>query len=276
MTIAELYTARYNDDTSTDAYLTDGRQIIDISRNDDGSYYLWTNAGELTVTAERMVITRSAPAAAAAPAFVKTITPETDRSSARPVTEYRAELDGQLIGYYKSYSQAEIALDTLVCELLAGDLTRTATELDGSSSDEEIAADMAEHGPCANVNWNSAPRRSPAVVHEIAAEYRYLGTRYDRIRVGGTLTLTHYHVYGPISRQSHQANVFIPVEHAADAADWSKAQDQYGYRLDAAVPFSQMIELAVAGPDAEPPVDDGPADNWGTFRTPALSVSIGS
>jgi hypothetical protein len=120
-------------------------------------------------------------------AFEKTITPETDRSGRHPRTEYKAELDGQLIGYHKTINGAETALNKLILELIQSGATRTATELDDSSDVEEIAADMAgaeaeyiahyerpddqEQDPdyldfvrgSADVNWNSAPGDGPCM-----------------------------------------------------------------------------------------------------------------
>lgn len=61
----------------------------------------------------------------------KRITPETDRSGRRPRTEYRAEYDGQLIGYYKSYIEAEKVLDAYALELIVEGLLHTAKARDG-------------------------------------------------------------------------------------------------------------------------------------------------
>lgn len=68
----------------------------------------------------------------------------------RESRDYRAELDGVLIGYYPSYYAAEMALDDAAYErLIAGDCA-TAQELDGG----------------ADVNWNSAdpPAPEPPVI----------------------------------------------------------------------------------------------------------------
>lgn len=83
-----------------------------------------------------------------APAFEKTITPEYDRSDPRrPRTEYRAELDGQFVGYYKNHHYADVALDQLIYELIQSGACASAAQLDGGSDVEDVAADMAEQQP---------------------------------------------------------------------------------------------------------------------------------
>jgi hypothetical protein len=39
--------------------------------------------------------------------------------------------------------------------------------------------------------------------------------------------------------------------------------------------FSDLITLAINGPDEGPPVDNGPDDNWGGFRQPRSRVTWG-
>lgn len=48
--------------------------------------------------------------------MTKLITPERDTSGKRPKTEYRAELDGELIGYFKTETAARVELDRLALE----------------------------------------------------------------------------------------------------------------------------------------------------------------
>lgn len=59
--------------------------------------------------------------------------------------DYMMLLDGELRGYARSYHEAEVTLDQLVYDLLQSDLHRSASELDGGSGADEIAADMARN-----------------------------------------------------------------------------------------------------------------------------------
>lgn len=151
-TITELYAARAAGETTT-AMLTDGRDILDISRNDDGTYHLWTNLGEVSsVAGERMVI---APPA-------RTITKEITYN--RLTKDYDMTLNGEYIGSERSYHSAEVELDRLAYEQLdrAGvepELLLTATALDGGSDQDEIAAEYAEAlpKPCATCGSDGSP-----------------------------------------------------------------------------------------------------------------------
>jgi hypothetical protein len=49
--------------------------------------------------------------------------------------DYRAEYEGNTIGFYKDHLAAETALDAYVYELLTSGITRSATELDGGCGD---------------------------------------------------------------------------------------------------------------------------------------------
>ena len=60
----------------------------------------------------------------------------------RTSRDYAMRLDGELVGYARSYSEAEIALDELVFELLSSGATATATQLDGDSDVDECAAEV--------------------------------------------------------------------------------------------------------------------------------------
>lgn len=73
--------------------------------------------------------------------FLKEIT--YDRASG----DFRATLDGNFIGFYGSYHEAECALDEVAYNLVMDGQCATATALDAGSSTEEIAADYA---PCAS------------------------------------------------------------------------------------------------------------------------------
>ena len=59
----------------------------------------------------------------------------------RETRDFAMYLDGELIGFARTYHEAEVALDQLVFELLSGDATATATELDAGSDVDAIAAD---------------------------------------------------------------------------------------------------------------------------------------
>ena len=61
-----------------------------------------------------------------------------DRSS----RDYAMYLDGELVGYARTYHEAEITLDELVFELLSSGATATATQLDGGSDVDECAAEV--------------------------------------------------------------------------------------------------------------------------------------
>ena len=77
-----------------------------------------------------------------APAIPYTIT------YSRETKDYDVTVDGQYVGSRPTYHAGETLAREVRYELASSGATRTATELDGGSSDEEIAAD---------VNWNSAP-----------------------------------------------------------------------------------------------------------------------
>lgn len=56
--------------------------------------------------------------------------------------DFAMYLDGELIGFARSYSEAEITLDQLVFELLSSGATATATQLDGGTDVDECAAEV--------------------------------------------------------------------------------------------------------------------------------------
>lgn len=60
----------------------------------------------------------------------------------RETRDYAMRLDGELVGYVRSYHEAEITLDELVFELLSSGATATASALDGDSDADECAADV--------------------------------------------------------------------------------------------------------------------------------------
>lgn len=162
-TITELYAERAAGET-TAAMLTDGRDILDISRNDDGSFHLWTSLGEVSnVAGGRMVI---APPA---------------RTTATPVITYRLPYDAttrdhnclvtiegepeQSIGYAPTFHEAEKKCRQYIDDLLASDLFRPASELDGGS-DAAVIGD-----PTRDVDERYCERCTRVTVHRLVAKY---------------------------------------------------------------------------------------------------------
>ena len=74
----------------------------------------------------------------AAPAFTPTFTKYIGYD--RLTKDYAAYLDGEVIGFYATYHEAEVALDAHVADLQAAGLDRTATELDGGAPAWEAVA----------------------------------------------------------------------------------------------------------------------------------------
>ena len=66
----------------------------------------------------------------------------------RETRDYAMYLDGELVGFARTYHEAEITLDQLVFELMADGQFATATELDGGQPDAyTLAADAGAFGP---------------------------------------------------------------------------------------------------------------------------------
>jgi len=57
----------------------------------------------------------------------------------RESRDYAMYLDGELVGYARTYHEAEITLDELVFELMSHGATATASALDGDSDADECA-----------------------------------------------------------------------------------------------------------------------------------------
>ncbi len=53
----------------------------------------------------------------------------------REARDYAMYLDGELVGFARTYHEAEVTLDQLVFELLAEGATQTATALDGGQAE---------------------------------------------------------------------------------------------------------------------------------------------
>lgn len=70
-------------------------------------------------------------------AFEKTIA--YDRES----RDFRATLNGELIGYFPTYSAAEAALDQVAYDILMDCQCATAAELDGGSDGDVMAVEVA-------------------------------------------------------------------------------------------------------------------------------------
>jgi len=51
----------------------------------------------------------------------------------RTTRDYAMYLDGELVGFARTYHEAEVSLDQLVWELISGGWTRTTTELDSGA-----------------------------------------------------------------------------------------------------------------------------------------------
>lgn len=61
----------------------------------------------------------------------------------RETRDFAMYLDGELVGYMRTYHEAEVALDQLVYELLISGMHRSASELDGASAPDACAAEVA-------------------------------------------------------------------------------------------------------------------------------------
>lgn len=71
----------------------------------------------------------------------------TDATYTKQITrdhgEYRATLDGQLVGYYRTHQAAQTALDTLVYDLLESGACHTAAQLDAGSDADACVVEVA-------------------------------------------------------------------------------------------------------------------------------------
>lgn len=65
----------------------------------------------------------------------------------RETRDFRATLDGNYIGHFDSYYEAEVALDQVAYDMLMDGQCTTATELDGGSDIDTIAADHVVVAP---------------------------------------------------------------------------------------------------------------------------------
>ena len=73
-----------------------------------------------------------------------TTTFEKSISYDRETHDFKATLDGNYIGHFNSYHEAEVALDQVAYDLLVDGQCATATELDAGSDVDAIAADTLE------------------------------------------------------------------------------------------------------------------------------------
>ena len=60
----------------------------------------------------------------------------------RESRDYAMYLDGELVGFARTYHEGEVTLDQLVFELTSAGLTATATQLDGGSDADTCAAEV--------------------------------------------------------------------------------------------------------------------------------------
>lgn len=86
----------------------------------------------------------------------------------RETRDFRATLDGNYIGHFDSYYEAEVALDEVAYNLVIDGQCATATELDGGASVEEIAADHAACPDCEGAGCSTCDG-TPLTEDEIAA-----------------------------------------------------------------------------------------------------------
>ncbi len=61
----------------------------------------------------------------------------------RETRDFRATLDGNYIGHFANYSEAEVALDAVAYDLLMDGQALTATDLDGGSDADQVAEEVA-------------------------------------------------------------------------------------------------------------------------------------
>lgn len=75
--------------------------------------------------------------------FAREITPEYETvGKRRRLVGYTMWLDGEIVGFARTYSEAETTLDQLVYNLLSDGMHQTAVALDGDSDVDECAAEV--------------------------------------------------------------------------------------------------------------------------------------
>ena len=83
----------------------------------------------------------------------------------RETRDFAARLNGELIGYFGNYSDAENALDQVAYDQLMDGVALTAAELDGGSDAdtmaEEVAAAVVAHNPGIHVNQYTVTLSQP-------------------------------------------------------------------------------------------------------------------
>jgi hypothetical protein len=107
---------------------------------------------------------------------VTTQTPTFDRSINYDHGDYKMTLDGRLIGYARTYHEAEVTLDQVIFEMLTHGDCATATELDGGQTNALLISSLtqaaialgldtsADDDPSDDgeaVNWNSIVAADP-------------------------------------------------------------------------------------------------------------------
>jgi hypothetical protein len=88
----------------------------------------------------------------------------------RETRDYRAELDGQLIGFYPNYHAAEVALDQVAYDLLADEQVITADQAAQADATVELAT-ISEPVP-------TTGRRDDATYYLVTVSYRLMPLAY--------------------------------------------------------------------------------------------------
>lgn len=92
----------------------------------------------------------------------------------RATGDYGMYLNDELVGYERTYSQAETALDELVYNLLSDGMHRTAADLDGGSDPDAMAEEVA--AAVVRPEWYCTPE-DPCSIHEPCTTHAELAGR---------------------------------------------------------------------------------------------------
>lgn len=164
----------------------------------------------------------------------------------RLTKDYAAYFDGEVIGFYASHHEAEVALDKHVADIQASGLTRSATELDSGAPEWETEPTSEWDCPiCAEIN-----HMCPACVQDAK---------------GGALDAPICTFHG-CTRPATRAGL-IPGLPVCD--EHERTVFEHIYRRI----FEDSPELDGEPSEPAPPWDDGEEDNWGGFRAPRPPVA---
>ena len=126
----------------------------------------------------------------------------------RITRDYRAELDGQLIGYYPSYHAAEVALDQVAYDLLADETALAADQAAQAGAEPDVmTADVALH-ILGEINQAEAIRLAETRKTHASAD-----ARADIIREWQSIIdrkRTHLNVYGYRTQLSERTGAYVP------------------------------------------------------------------